>query len=534
MAKPAQSIPEINITSVKRELAKRCLSSAMIMMIPTYQLEWFHEVLCNKLDKVYTGEIKRLIVQWPPQHGKSTIVSEGFPATALGRNPNLRIGNAAYSATKAEEYNRHTQAIIDTPEYHELFPDTLLAQSSVHKVVSKKIRRDEMFEIVGHKGFYKTVGVNGPLTGTAIDIGIIDDPVKDSVEAESFVYRDRVWNWYTDVFNTRLHNDSRVIVCMTRWHQDDLVGRILKHAEESGEKWEVISFPAIKEDNTNPEDPRLIGDALWPERHSLDKLRKVEKESPRTFAALYRQNPRPVKVGGEAYYAFNMNKHVAPVEYDSGLPLHITFDFNIHPYTTCNIWQIKKQGTESTAIQVDEICLPDPARTKGVCMRFLEKYFHGLGHTSGLYVYGDPNGRKEDTSTEKGYNNYKQVEKYLAPMHPSVRVETVAPFVDTRIGWINDVLDNNYGGLSIQINPKCIKTTDDYQFVKTDPQGGKLKEKGMVSGVPKLCEIMGHTSDANDYFLCTVFKNDYQRWQRGGTPVPATTHRVVNKSRKVW
>ena len=155
------------------------------------------------------------------------------------------------------------------------------------------LRNVDQFETVGFGGFYKAVGVGGSLTGTPVDLGIIDDPVKDALEAGSQTYRDRIWDWYTDVFLTRLHNNSKQILIMTRWHEDDLAGRLL---EREPEKWTVVSIPAIREDMNMPEDPRQIGEALWEAQHSLERLLDVEKRSPRTFAALYQQ--RPTIAGG--------------------------------------------------------------------------------------------------------------------------------------------------------------------------------------------------------------------------------------------
>ena len=152
------------------------------------------------------------------------------------------------------------------------------------------MRNVDLFEIVGHRGFYKCNGVCGSLTGTPVDIAIIDDPVKDALEAYSPVYRDRVWEWYTSVLMTRLHNESRQLFIMTRWHEDDLAGRILKNEPEN---WTVLSIPAIREtlDDGNTFDPRNVGDALWEERHSLRSLKEQEKRSARMFSALYQQRP---------------------------------------------------------------------------------------------------------------------------------------------------------------------------------------------------------------------------------------------------
>jgi predicted phage terminase large subunit-like protein len=148
----------------------------------------------------------------------------------------------------------------------------------------------DIFEMPDAKGFYKAVGVTGSLTGTPADIAIIDDPVKDALEAYSPTYRERVWDWYTSVLMTRLHNDSRQLFIMTRWHEDDLAGRILKR---EADQWEVISIPAIREtlNDGNKQDPRKVGEALWEERHSLESLLGAQQRSPRFFSALYQQHP---------------------------------------------------------------------------------------------------------------------------------------------------------------------------------------------------------------------------------------------------
>ena len=187
-------------------------------------------------------------------------------------------------------FNRDIQRIIDDIPFHEVFPDTILNESNVStNAKGSYLRNSEIFETVNFRGFVKTVGVGGSLTGTPIDIGIIDDPFKDREEAMSIRIREKVWSWYTDVFETRLHNDSQQLIIMTRWDQDDLAGRILARDQS---EWEVVSFPAIKE-HDNEYDPRDVGDALWPEKHSLERLEKIRETSPFTFNSLYQQSPKP-------------------------------------------------------------------------------------------------------------------------------------------------------------------------------------------------------------------------------------------------
>ncbi len=309
--------------------------------------------MADKVDAFLRGLIKHLMFFLPPQHGKSELVSRRLPAYALGRNPKLKIAGASYADALSSSFNRDVQRIIDSQLYHDIFPNVFLNRSNVRTSAQGNwLRNADIFEIVEHGGFYKSVGVGGSFTGTTVDIGLIDDPIKDSVEANSETYRERIWDWYLNVFKTRLHNDSRVLLTMTRWHEDDLAGRILdgekiklldvakskgiirldaKKEEftyeqlydinpEINNKWEVVRIPAIKEDDLNKEDPRKIGEALWPEKHSLERLEDVKNVSNRTFISLYQQRPSPQEgdvIKRKWFKTFESHE----------LPLDITKDF---------------------------------------------------------------------------------------------------------------------------------------------------------------------------------------------------------------
>lgn len=224
----------------------------------------------------------------PPQHGKSELSTRRLPAFLVGLNPDVRVAICSYSATISSAFNRDIQRIIDDDPYRQVFPHTTINEdSAVNPSQNTYLRNSEIFEIVGHRGFVKTVGVGGSLTGTPVDIGIIDDPFKDREEAMSVRIRDKVHSWYTDVFKTRLHNDSQQLLIMTRWHEDDLAGRILRDEND----WEVVTFQAVKE-RENPNDPRQVGEVLWPEKHSLERINKIKEVSPFTFNSLYQQEPR--------------------------------------------------------------------------------------------------------------------------------------------------------------------------------------------------------------------------------------------------
>lgn len=291
------TLPDFSISPdvIKQELSKRYFDHFFTYFNPTYQLEWFHKRVCDKLDSY---DWKRLMIFMPPQHGKSSMVSSSWPSHHVGKHPDDRVGIISYSGTKASQFNRANQRIIDSREYISMFPDTKIAESRYHNVAAgNHARTNYEVEIIGRQGGLLTTGIGGAITGNRIDVAIIDDPIKDAEQANSEAYRERVWEWYTSVLETRLHNDSRVVIMLTRWHEDDLAGRLLaKMEEEDGEQWEVVSIPAIKEDDSDPEDPRKIGEALWPERHSKEKIMKLKNKSESVYNALYQQRPSS-KVG---------------------------------------------------------------------------------------------------------------------------------------------------------------------------------------------------------------------------------------------
>ena len=279
------SLKEYNI---RAERARRNFRNFIEYTKPDYKFNWHHDSICDKLQQFSKGIIKKLMIFVPPQHGKSELATRRFPSYVLGIDPNRKIAICSYSSTIASTFNRDIQRIIDDRPYSEVFPMTTLNENSaINPSKNAYLRNSETFEIIGHQGFVKTVGVGGSLTGTPVDLGIIDDPFKDREEAMSTTIREKVYNWYTDVFSTRLHNDSQQLLIMTRWHQDDLAGRIL----QTDSDWDVITYQAIK-DKDLPNDPRNKGDALWPEKHSLERLLKIKQDTPVTFNSLYQQEPR--------------------------------------------------------------------------------------------------------------------------------------------------------------------------------------------------------------------------------------------------
>lgn len=264
----------------------------------------FQKVYYKILDLFAKGKIKKLMVTEPPQHGKSEGSTRRLPAFMFGRNPNTKIGVVSYNSTFARKFNRDIQKIIDTPLYHEIFPDTILNESKFAVEQLTALRNSEEFEIVGKEGSLKAVGRGGALTGSSIDIMIMDDLYKDFEEGNSPVIRDSTWDWYITVANSRLHNNSQQLIVFTRWNEDDLIGRLEKKEEVitvtkfdqlknvPEEAWVKINFEAIMTQEKTEFDQREKGEPLWPDRHSLAKLERVRKLDPEKFNCLYQGDPQ--------------------------------------------------------------------------------------------------------------------------------------------------------------------------------------------------------------------------------------------------
>ena len=258
------------------------------------------------------GEIKKLMITMPPQHGKSEGATRRLPAFVLGQDPDKRIAIVSYNAIKARKFNRELQRIMDDDRYYELFPQTLLAGQASYQEQGRRsrnyARNSDECEIVGYQGSFKTIGVGGSLTGEPVDMLIMDDLYKDASSAWSPVIRQNVADWYDTVASTRLHNDSQQLLVFTRWHMEDLAGRLLEQEGvydpiENPQGWQLVSFPAIQNRPPSEQDPRVEGEPLWPERHSLEKLLEIKGRSPTVFESLYQQNPQPSQ--GLMYEEFN-------------------------------------------------------------------------------------------------------------------------------------------------------------------------------------------------------------------------------------
>lgn len=267
---------------VRQELEAKALDfpAWLPVVSPTYTWNWKHQkYLYERLERVTTGECKRLQIAMPPRHTKSETVTVRYAAWRLEQNPSLRIVIGAYNQKLANKFSRKIKRLLKGRV--EFSPDC--------KAV-------EEWETTAGGGI-RAIGVGSGITGYGADLIIIDDPVKSRKQAESETYRDNTWEWFCDDLYTRLEPGGQIILIQTRWHSDDLSGRLQKEMlEEDGEQWEIVSLPALAEEN----DPlgRQVGEALCPERYDEEKLGKIKKKlGAYSFAALYQQRPIPTEGG---------------------------------------------------------------------------------------------------------------------------------------------------------------------------------------------------------------------------------------------
>ncbi|WP_052731057.1 terminase large subunit [Spirosoma radiotolerans] len=260
---------------------------------PKYETQPFHQVMAGHLQLFAEGKIKKLMITCPPQHGKSELSTRNFPAYLFGLRPDLKIAVLSYAADKATKFSREIQQRIDSDEYSEVFPFVRLATARDEGLT----KTQKEFDIVGTGGSLKAVGRRGALTGDPVDIAILDDLIKDQVEAQSPTIREQAWGWLETVVDTRFHNDSQILYVTTRWHQDDPAGRFLDqdgyYSEDNPDGWVLLNFPALKTPDVNDYDDRAVGEALWPQKHSKAKMLKKQRDSELTFNALYQGDPKP-------------------------------------------------------------------------------------------------------------------------------------------------------------------------------------------------------------------------------------------------
>lgn len=331
MRKPSKRCVPTSYRKLRTARARRHLLDFIKFTMPEYLAGWFAEELCWKLEifleQSIAGLSPRLIVMAPPRHGKSQIVSRHFPAFGLGKYPDMGFIATSYASDLASSMNRDVQRVIDSDEYHILFPATTLWGKNIRTVADGSyLRNSDIFEIVNRKGVYKSAGVGAGVTGRGGHVLLIDDPIKDDEEAHSEVVREKIWNWFTSTLSSRQAPGAGIVLIMTRWHEDDLAGRLIARMKNGGEHWDILCFPAIAEhDEYSAKDGRLLrreGEALHPERYTLDMLLRIKMGTEdetgcgsRVWNSLYQQRPSAAEgnIFNKTWWKF-LRPHKQPID----------------------------------------------------------------------------------------------------------------------------------------------------------------------------------------------------------------------------
>ncbi len=310
------------MAAIKAERARRHLVKFTEATNLLYHPASHHHRICEALEQVERGEIDRLMIFMPPRHGKSELASRRFPAWCLGRKPHRQIIAASYNSDLASDFGRDVRNIVASEDFAEIFPSVGLRPDS------KAANRMN----TNQGGAYIAAGVGTAVTGRGADIALIDDPFKDREEADSEVTRNKVWSWYQSTLYTRLMPKAAIVLIQTRWHEDDLAGRLL---ETQADQWTVLELPAINK----------AGEALWPEWYDETALERIRNSiGPREWSALYQQRPQP----DEGTF-FQRDWLQSWVNKPARLSIYGTSDYAVTDgagdYTVHRIWGVDSEGT---------------------------------------------------------------------------------------------------------------------------------------------------------------------------------------------
>lgn len=310
-----------------------------------YQTNWHHKLTAQYINKFIRKEVRRLIILEPPRYGKSELSSRRLPALLHGIYPNDEVLLASYNADLANDMQIDVQRIMDTERYRNIFPYSRITPDGSKSQYARSRNEHELIPVEHNKdywtpncemtfdggdfkpiGSFHSAGVGGSFTGKGGKWIFIDDPVKNWEDADSAAFREMQWDWYRSTMRTRLEKDACILITMTHWHRDDLVGRLLdlQHNDPDADKWEVLKIPAIKErehdpimweqdpHNTgDPRDKREIGDPLWPGKFTIEDLKATRASSgERIWSALYQQEP--IATGGNIVKAAWFNERLMP------------------------------------------------------------------------------------------------------------------------------------------------------------------------------------------------------------------------------
>lgn len=502
------------------------------------------QLLSRKLVDVAMGRCKRLIVVMPPRHGKSELVSKWFPVWYMENFSKNRIILCSYEAEFAAKWGGKARDIILENQDELTIRFNTKNPAMHHWTVSKG-------------GEMVCAGVGGPITGKGADVFIIDDYVKNSEEANSLTMREKNWAWYTSTARSRMEPGGSVVVMATRWHTDDLIGKILQREQFNIERiadgdnkveiegWEVFCFPAEAEPDaerhykqykipvnnlrtgavTAPSTAPIFtksisevireesdrnwhdilgrskGEPLCPDRYDERDLARFKSINLRDWFALFQQRPGDEAEDGNAYHQFDETLHCKRLVRDTRMQLFVAIDFNVDPMCVV-IGQYDKGNTvrmmERCEI-LEELVLPK-SNTPSMMPRLiqeLQKY--KVNYTLEVEIYGDAAGTQRSSQSQK--TNWQIVAEYMG-MEPFMHYKFVRrksnPMIVDRVNAVNTMLKSADGTTRLYVDDtKCPELIKDFKKVSY-----QANSDGVITGLlDKSDAKRTHISDALGYMV---------------------------------
>lgn len=310
-----------------------------------------------------------------------------------------------------------------------------------------------------------------------------------------------------------------------RWECDPRPAPIiLATCNPSGNWIKTLVYDRYK-NGTLPASWLYIPSKITDNPHLTDAYKENLKNMPRyKYEVLVEGNwDIQLKVGGEFYKCFELEKHVGVCKYDPALPIHISWDENVNPYLPAGVFQI----TGKRIMQIGEIAGVNPNNTiKSVCNEFKRRF---QGHSAGLFVYGDASSQKADVKLEKGHNFFRLIMDELSIFRPSLRVSKSNPSVAMRGNFINTVLESEFDSISFMIDESCKKSINDFILTKEAADGTKNKEMETDPQTHVRYQKTGHFTDLTDYLICYAFADSFERYQRGGVETKITAGKSLSR-----
>lgn len=350
-----------------------------------------------------------------------------------------------------------------------------------------------------------TAGTGGPITGRGADLLILDDPIKNWQEASSVTIREHTWNWFQSTAYTRLEPGGSVVIVLTRWHDDDPAGKLLKRAAEgTGEQWDLLNLPAIA--GVGDSIGRQPGEALWPWRYPLSELARIQGvQSPEIWSALYQGTPMLGAGLGRAYKGYSAANR-QPTQFNPHLALSLCCDFNVDPMC----WLLA-QHDGNRAWVLEEIVLGD-SRTAEAILVLAERVKGYIRQFKAMYpdrpmlvkLYGDSSGSGRTTAGDSDWAQIRLWFRGQADLRAEWDVPAGNPIVKDRVESVNAMFCNARGEHRLFVDPRCKELILDLERVTWKPQSIELDKK--------TDKRRTHTSDALGYMIHREYRIDgFQR-----------------------